>query len=115
MTTAPITFYRTGTTKRRTADETAQLEQQILDVLVACKQSVRHVFYRMTDTSLPVFVEKSEDGYRQVQHLTIKLRRNGRLPYGRLTDSSRRGYFVNTYRDAAEYIRAVADATEHSF
>jgi hypothetical protein len=108
MTNAPITFYRTGTTKRRTADETAQLEQQILDVLVACKQSVRHVFYRMTDTTMPVFVEKSEDGYRQVQHLTMKLRRNGRLPYGRLTDSSRRGYYVNTYRDTAEYIRAVA-------
>ena len=87
---------------------TARLEQQILDVLAACKQSVRHVFYRMTDPTLPVFVEKSDDGYRQVQHLTMKLRRNGRLPYGQLTDTSRRGYYVNTYNNAAEYIRGVA-------
>ncbi len=27
---------------------------------------------------------------------------NGRLPYGLLTDSSRRGYYVNTYRGAEE-------------
>lgn len=94
--------------KRRTAAEIARLEQQILDVLGACKQSVRHVFYRMTDTTLPVFVEKSEDGYRQVQHLTMKLRRNGRLPYGQLTDNSRRGCFVNTYCGAADFIRRVA-------
>ncbi len=98
--------YRTGTIKRRrTKAEIGQLEQQILDVLAAYKQSVRHVFYRMTETSLPVFVEKTDGGYRQVQHLTMKLRRNGRLPYGLLTDSSRRGYYVNTYHGAADFIR----------
>jgi hypothetical protein len=91
--------------KRRTAAEIAQLEQQILDVLEACKQSVRHVFYRMTDTTLPVFVEKNDDGYRQVQHLTMKMRRNGRLPYGWLTDSSRRGYHVATFHSAADFLR----------
>jgi hypothetical protein len=101
--------YRTGTIKRerRTKAEIAQLEKQILDVLEACKQSVRHVFYRMTDTTLPVFVEKTEAGYRQVQHLTMKMRRDERLPYGSLTDTSRRGYFVNTYHGAADFIRSM--------
>jgi hypothetical protein len=102
-----MTVYRTGTTKRRTKAETAQLEQQILDVLAANKQSVRHTFYRMTNIKLPIFVEKSEAGYRQVQHLTTKMRRDGRLPYGQLTDSSRRGYFVPTYRNAGEFVRSV--------
>jgi hypothetical protein len=99
--------YRTGTIKRRTAAETAQLEEQILGVLLSTRQSVRHVFYRMTDPTLPVFVEKSNDGYRQVQHLCTKMRRDGRLPYGWLTDSSRRGYYTNTYRNAGEFLRRV--------
>jgi len=104
---AALQLYGTGPIKRnrRTAAEIAQLEQQILHVLEACKQSVRHVFYRMTDTHLPVFVEKSELGYRQVQHLTMKMRRDGRLPYGWLTDTSRRGYFVNIFHGAADFIR----------
>jgi hypothetical protein len=100
--------YRTGTIKRRTAADTLQLERQILDVLAVSKQSVRHLFYRMTDPTLPVFVEKSDDGYRQVQHLTMKMRRDGRLPYGLLTDASRRGYFTNTYQNAADFIRSTA-------
>jgi len=38
----------------------------------------------------------------------MKMRRDGRLPYGQLTDSSRRGYYVNTYHDAAHFVRSVA-------
>ncbi len=46
---------------RRTSAEITQLEQQLYEVLEADHpQSVRHVFYRMTDPRLPVFAEKSE-------------------------------------------------------
>ena len=62
--TTPVVKVRS----RRTGEETAQLEAQIYAVLATDHpQSVRHVFYRMTDPRLPVFVEKSDHGYKQVQ------------------------------------------------
>jgi hypothetical protein len=49
---------------RRTKAQTAQLEAQIFDVLAQDHpQSVRHVFYRMTDPRLPEPVLKTERGY----------------------------------------------------
>lgn len=57
--------YEAGTVKRRRRTKAAveQLERQIRDVLVQDHpQSVRHVFYRMTDPNLPESVEKSEKG-----------------------------------------------------
>ena len=54
--------------RRRTAAQVEQLERQIYEVLELDRpQSVRHVFYRLTDPRLPEPVEKSESGYRQVQ------------------------------------------------
>ena len=32
----------------------------------------------------------------------------GRLPYGWITDATRRGYFVNTFSDASEFVRRMA-------
>ncbi len=82
------------------------LDRQIIDVLRFDQpQSVRHVFYRMTDPNLPESVEKSEKGYRHVQDRIKKLRRNGRVPYGWITDASRRGYFTNTYSDASDFLK----------
>lgn len=100
--------YRASTLKRprRTKAELNQLDDQILDVLRSDHpQSVRHVFYRMTDPRLPEPVEKSDRGYRHVQDRCVKLRRSGRLPYGWIADMSRRGYFVNVFDDAADFIR----------
>ena len=94
--TAQKSVYRTRTIKRqrRTRAEIEQLDRQIFEVLrLDQPQSVRHVFYRMTDPNLPEPVEKSERGYRHVQDRIKKLRRNGRVPYGWITDASRRGYF----------------------
>lgn len=102
------TVYRAGTLKRvrRTNAELEQLDQQILDVLREDHpQSVRHVFYRMTDPRLPEPVEKSDRGYRHVQDRCVKLRRSGQLPYGWIADMSRRGYFVNTFNGAGDFIR----------
>jgi hypothetical protein len=71
-------------------------------------QSVRYVFYRMTDPRLPEFVEKSNRGYRQVQYRVAILRRAERLPYGWITDATRRGYHVPTFANRAEFIREMA-------
>jgi hypothetical protein len=114
--------YRTRTIKRhrRTSAAIYQLDQQILGVLAKDHpQSVRHVFYRMTDPRLDEPVEKSDRGYRHVQDRCVKLRRAGDLPYGWITDASRRGYFTNTYTDAKDFIRSVAslyrgDLWQHS-
>ncbi|ROO26774.1 hypothetical protein SAHL_12220 [Salinisphaera orenii YIM 95161] len=36
-----------------------------------------------------------------------KMRRAGTLPYGWITDSTRRGHFTYTYRDTADFVRSV--------
>lgn len=103
--------YRAGTIKRQrmTKLEVEALEVQILDVLAEDNpQSVRHVFYRMTDPRLAVPVEKSEAGYRKVQDRIVKMRRAGTLPYGWISDSTRRGYHVNTFADGGDLIGAFA-------
>lgn len=80
-----VETYQAGQIKRRrrTRDQVAALDRQIIDVLRADHpQSVRHVFYRMTDPRLAEPVEKSDNGYQQVQARLVKLRREGAVPYG---------------------------------
>lgn len=99
--------YRASTLKRnrRTNKQTEQLCQQIINALRKDHpQSVRHLFYLMTDPRLPEPVEKSDRGYRQVQELCVKLRRSGRVKYNWFADLSRQGYFTNTYASAADFI-----------
>lgn len=91
---------------RRTKTQVEQLDQQIIEVLLEDHpQSVRHVFYRMTNPRLPEPVEKSARGYRHVQHRLKELRLAGAIPYSWITDATRRGYFVNTFRGKADFIR----------
>lgn len=92
--------------ERRSDARIAQLDEQIIAVLREDHpQSVRHVFYRMTDPRLGEPVEKSDRGYRHVQDRCVKLRRSGLIPYHWIADMSRRGYFVNTYDDAGDFLR----------
>lgn len=103
--------YRASTLKRerRSNAELLQLDEQIMAVLREDHpQSVRHVFYRMTDPRLPEPVEKSDRGYRHVQDRCVKLRRMGRIPYSWIADLSRQGYFTNTYADASDFIRQMS-------
>ncbi|AKM09316.1 hypothetical protein [Croceicoccus naphthovorans] len=103
--------YQAGQIKRRrrTRAQVDQLDSQIMDVLRADHpQSVRHVFYRMTNPRLPEPVEKTDNGYNQVQHRVAELRRSGSLPYGWISDSTCRGYHVATYDDEAQFLRAVS-------
>lgn len=112
----PSEIYVAGQIKRRrrTKDQVAQLDQQIVKVLRADHpQSVRHVFYRLTDPRLPEPVEKSDHGYQQVQARLVTLRRNGAIPYGWLADMSRRGYFTNTYAGAGDFILRMQSYYRH--
>lgn len=105
--------YRAGHIKRRrrTKEQVQQLDQQIINVLAEDHpQSVRHVFYRMTDPRLPEPVEKSDRGYNQVQNRVKLLRRADRIPYGWIADSTRMGWHTNTYSSPADFIRSHAHA-----
>jgi hypothetical protein len=76
--------------RRRTKGEVEQLERQILDVLEDDHpQSVRHVFYRLTDPRLPEPIDKTELGYRVVQKRLTVMRRAGQIPYGWISDATR--------------------------
>lgn len=102
--------YRAGTIKRdrRTSARVDQLDAQILAVLEEDHpQSVRHVFYRMTNPRLPEPVEKSDRGYRHVQDRMVKLRRAKTLPFNWVSDSTRRGYFTPTYSSKADFLRSM--------
>ena len=91
--------------KRRTNEQIATLESQIYAVLEADHpQSVRHVFYRMTDPRLDEHVDKTEAGYKQVAQRCTMLRRSGVLPYGWISDSTRAGYHVSTFDSATDFI-----------
>lgn len=101
-------FYRAGPIKRnrRTKAQVEQLEKQLLDMLREDHpQSVRHAFYRMTNPRLSQPVEKSEAGYRVVQDRLVKMRRADLVPYGWIVDATRRGYFVTTFENAADFVR----------
>ena len=105
--TKQTALYRAGTLKRnrRTAAQTEQLDAQIIAALRDDHpQSVRHIFYLMTDPRLSEPVEKSDRGYRHVQARCVALRRSGAIPYGYFADLSRRGYFVNTFSDAGDFV-----------
>lgn len=95
--------------RRPTREQQATLDSQIVAVLrVDHPQSVRHVFYRMTDPRLAEPVEKSEGGYRRVQRRCLALRRGGSIPYGWISDSTRRGYHVSTFANGGEFVEAYA-------
>jgi hypothetical protein len=119
--TAPAGNYQARPIRRRRTDaQVEQLEHQILAVLDEDHpQSVRHVFYMMTNPRLPEPVEKSDSGYAQVQDRIVKMRRARKLPYGWITDATRRGYFVDTFAGSGDFLRRVkglyrADLWQHS-
>jgi hypothetical protein len=100
---------RTIKRHRRSRVEVGAIDEAIVGVLAADHpQSVRHVFYRLTDPRLAGHVAKSEKGYRDVQHRCVQLRRAGRIPYSWIVDATRRGYFVDTFNGRADFVRRMA-------
>jgi hypothetical protein len=95
--------------KKLTGDDKEQLRQQIIDVLRQDHpQSIRHVFYRLTDPRLPVPVSKDDNGYRTVQHQLKLMRREGVIPYHWIVDGSRHFHRVTTFENAADFIQRMA-------
>jgi hypothetical protein len=95
--------------RRRTTAELEQLDRQIVAVLEEDNpQSLRHVFYRMTDPRLPVPIEKTDLGYERIAARLKILRRNGTVPYGWLVDTSRSGIFTPTYKSVGDFLESVA-------
>ena len=90
-------------------DHLEQLDQQIVTALEASRpQSVRHIFYLVTNPRLPRPVEKTEKGYVRVQRRCVELRRAGRVPYSWIVDMTRRGHYTWTYDNPAALIRSHA-------
>lgn len=99
------------TRKRRTKAEIEAIDEAIIAVLSEDNpQSVRHVFYRLTDPNMRGSVPKTENGYRTVQGRCLHLRRGGEIPYDWITDATRRGYHVNAFRNPGEFLLAAAGA-----
>lgn len=93
----------------RTRGKTDQLRAQLVDVLNEDHpQSVRHLFYRMTNPRLSAPVSKDDKGYRTVQYQLAKMRREGLIEYNWITDATRRGLHVNTFENAADFVRQMA-------
>ena len=95
--------------KRRSKAQIEQLEAQIFEALEQDHpQSVRHVFYLMTDPRLPEPVDKTDQGYLQVQRRMGIMRERGQIPYGWVSDASRRAHYTNTYSGAGDFLRRYA-------
>ena len=92
--------------KRRTPEERDALRAAIYAVAEADRPvSIRHIFYRMVTQNL---VEKSANGYQQLQKATVDMRDGGALPYSWIEDSSRRAYMNTGYAGVGNYAQAAA-------
>ena len=95
--------------KRRCKAQIQQLEKQIYDALKNDHpQSVRHVFYLMTNPRLPEPVDKTDQGYQQVQKRVADMRLRGDFPFEWITDSSRRAHHTPTFAGAGDFLRRYA-------
>ncbi len=94
---------------RMTKKDVEILEEQICESLQKDHpQSIRHVFYLMTDPIIEISVNKTDAGYRQVQQRISLMRRSGRISYGYITDATRTGWHTATFSDSGEMIQAHA-------
>ena len=93
---------------RRTQSELDTLDARIHAILLNDRpQSVRHVFYRVV-SDVNAGVDKTEQGYNLVQRRCADLRRRGAIPYGWISDATRRGFHVDTFTHGGDLIEAFA-------
>src|SRR5215207_6571302 len=86
--------------------ELARLDEALVTIVATHRPiTVRGVFYRAVAEGL---VPKDEaKGYRVVQRRLVKLRVEGDIPYGWITDGSRTVHGYVRYRDADEFASTV--------
>lgn len=76
--------------KRMTKAEKLTLEQHMIDELDDHHpQSVRHLYYRMTNPRLKVHVDKTDSGYDKIKDMAKMMRRTGKIPWNYIVDDSR--------------------------
>lgn len=91
---------------RRTNAELEAIDEAIVNVLdEEHPATVRSVFYRVTSMGL---VPKTENGYRLIIRQLLKLRRDGRVPYGHVSDGSRYVLGSGTQSSAEVALRSAA-------
>lgn len=92
--------------RRSTSGEMAALEASLYNIALAQKpMTVRQCYYRATVAGL---IDKTEAGYKQVQRILADMRREGRMPYSWLTDSSRSVYRADSFDGPEEAATATA-------
>lgn len=93
--------------KRRTKAEMEEIRQSIEETLREDRpMTVRQVFYRMAVKNV---VPKQESrGYNTVQRLLAEMRREGRIPFSWIVDSSRTVRRATTFDSAEEALRRTA-------
>ena len=92
--------------KRRTKAETQALEVAIYAYAESAHPTAaRTIFYRLVSAGLAA---KDDAGYKQILFRLGKMRVEGRLPYEWITDATRLGFHVDTFKDAADFQRRVA-------
>jgi hypothetical protein len=105
-----MSVYGARTIKPRARRTRAEMEvfRRVLHEIVEehAPITVRGVFYRATARGL---VPKTEtEGYRPVQRELVKMRREGLIPWGWITDGSRSVFGYRRYDDLDSYARQVA-------
>lgn len=92
---------------RRTKAEVQELRDGLFEIVVRnMPVTVRGAFYLATSAGL---VPKDDaKGYRPVQRELLKMRREGLIPWGYITDGSRTVYGVNRYGSLESYAKQVA-------
>jgi hypothetical protein len=105
---APTGSYRASRIKRQRATK-AEMEERWQELLTIVSEqhpmTVRQVFYQ---ASVRGVVEKSEYGYSRVQIALVNMRRAGVLPYGHITDNTRRGIQLRAYNSIQEALEDTA-------
>ena len=69
--------------------------------------TVRGLYYQAESFHIPG-IDKTENGYRKVQYLVLKLRREGRLPYEHISDLTRWMRKPKSYNSIADAAQATA-------
>ena len=94
MTVYPVNGARTIKRGRRTKAEVVELREALHEIVMDNEPvTVRGVFYLASSAGL---VPKDDTkGYRPVQRELLKMRREGIIPWGYITDGSRTVYGLN--------------------
>jgi hypothetical protein len=107
VTVYPVNGARTIKQGRRTKAEVDELREALREIVMGNKPvTVRGVFYLASSAGL---VPKDDTkGYRPVQRELLKMRREGVIPWGYITDGSRTVYGLDRYGSLESYARQVA-------